>query len=431
MLRRFAGVKSDFFYGWVIVGLSALVNALAWSVRSTFALFYVALLAEFGWHRGEAAMGYSLSWLLMLVFGPLAGRLYDRLGARFVVPIGGLLLGAGLALTGRVQTLWQYYLCFGVLGAAGIACTMMPATAIISLWFVQARGTAMGIISAGASSSAVLFYPLTAWLIASFGWRQAIEVYGLIVVLGICPLTALLYREQPADVGAIPDGKPMAATNLLGRQPTPITDVSSAREWTLREALCTVPLWAVFTMWGLGVIGYQIITTHQVAHALGQGFDPRTVAWVFGLSGAFTTVGNLIGGALSDRWGREWVFALGSFIGLIGIWCFSDLTGPYDLMKLLIYAAASIGFGVRISLLSTIPADLFHGKHFGAILGFVNGGGGLGGFIGPLLAGYLFDITGDYQLAFGVSALATAGSVIAAWIARPQKARPVQLPSSF
>jgi len=85
-------------------------------------------------------------------------------------------------------------------------------------------------------------------------------------------------------------------------------------------------------MWGLGVIGYQIMRTHHVAHALGHGFSTRTNAWSFGLSGIFTAVGNLIGGVLSDRWSREWVFSLGSGIGVLGIGCFSALTGPGDLM---------------------------------------------------------------------------------------------------
>jgi MFS family permease len=409
------------YYGWVITGLSALANTLAWSVRSTFALFYVALLQEFGWGRAETALGYSLSWLLLLLFSPLAGRLNDRFGPQVLVPVGGLLLAAGLALTGRTQALWHYYLAFGVLVAAGIACIMMPAAAVISHWFIRSRGAAMGIISAGSSLSAFLFYPLNAWLIASFGWRHALDVYGLIILLGVGPLGALLYRRHPADVGAVPYGMQLASREPHGH-PRP------TRELTLGAALRTYQLWAVFAMWGLGVIGYQIITTHQVAHALGQGFEPGTIAWAFGLSGIFTAAGNLIGGALSDRWSREWVFSLGSGIGVLGIWCFSALTGPHDLMLLLIYTAAGLGFGMRISLLTAIPADLFAGRHFGAILGFTNGGGGLGGFIGPFLAGYLFDSTGDYQVAFAVSALAIIGSAVAVWVAGPRNAQAFRQP---
>ena len=86
---RGTGTAGDSRYRWVLVGVSATVNSLAWSARSTFALFYVALLAEFAWKRGEATLGYAFSWLLLIVFSPLAGWLYDRWGARVVVPAGG------------------------------------------------------------------------------------------------------------------------------------------------------------------------------------------------------------------------------------------------------------------------------------------------------------------------------------------------------
>ncbi|MGH7340832.1 MAG: MFS transporter, partial [Candidatus Rokuibacteriota bacterium] len=242
-MRRTPG----FYYGWLIVGVSAVANMLAWSVRSTFALFYVALIQEFGWPRADAALGYSLSWLFLLVFGPLAGRAYDRFGARTVVAVGGLLLGFALAATAHVEALWQYCFTFGILGAAGIAAVMMPAAAVIPHWFARRRGTAMGIISAGSSMSAVVFYPLNAWLIEAMGWRSALEVYGLIIVLGTVPAEALLYRGAPADVGDVVDGS-VAGPVVLS---PPSTDAAEGADaWTLRRALCTRAFWAVFAMWG-------------------------------------------------------------------------------------------------------------------------------------------------------------------------------------
>ena len=395
-------------YAWVVAGVSASVNSLAWSVRSTFALFYVALLGEFGWERGEAALGYSLSWLLLLVFSPLAGFLYDRWGARRVVAAGGVILGAALALTGQAASLWTYYLAFGVLGAAGIACIMMPAAAIVTRWFTRSRGAALGLISAGSSASAIVFYPLNTWLIQAFGWRTAIVVYGLIVATLTAPLALLLYRERPDD-------EPRAAD---------VEPVAPADAWTLAAALRSYRFWAVFAMWGLGVIGYQIMTTHQVAHAMEKGFGAVTLGWVFALAGACTVAGNLLGGALSDLWGSEGVFALGSAIGIAGIAALAWLDGPDDLAALLLYALSGIGFGMRISLLTTIPAAIFAGPHIGAILGAANGGGGLGGLIGPFLGGWLFDVTGSYQLAFSGAAVAIAGSAVAAWVAAPRRAHP-------
>jgi MFS family permease len=400
---------------WVVTAVSATVNSLAWSVRSTFALFYVALLAEFGWGRGEAALGYSLSWLCLLAFSPVAGWLYDRTGARLAVALGGLVLGGALALTGRVTALWHYYLVFGVLGAAGIALIMMPAAAIVSRWFTQGRGTALGLISAGASASAVIFYPLNTWLLAHLGWRAAFAVYGAIVAGAVIAPALLLYREPRA---------PAAAGSAISREGRAgLTAARAEREWTLGIALRSHRFWAVFAMWGLGVIGYQILTTHQVAHAAGHGVGAVTLAWVFALAGACTVAGNLLGGALSDRWGREWVFTLGTVIGIAGIAGLAGVRGPHDLWMLLAYAVSGVGFGMRIALLTAIPADIFHGRHLGAILGAANGGGGVGGFVGPFLGGWLFDVTASYTIAFAAAALAVAGSAVAAWVAAPRRAR--------
>jgi MFS family permease len=390
---------------WTVVGVSTTVNALAWGTRSTFALYYVALLEEFAWGRGPTALGYSLSWLGFVVFAPVAGWLSDRWGTRTVVTGGGVILGTALALTGQVTSLSQYYLCFGVLGAAGIAGMLIPSTTIVTRWFVRARGTAMGVLSIG-PASAVAFYPLNAWLITTLGWRMALVAFGGIVAVATVSLT-LLYREpdRPAG-GANPAGGPR------------VTDEA----WTLRRALRSIRLWAAFAMTALGVIGFQIMATHQVAHAVDRGFPQPTVVWLFAFGAGCMMAGNLLGGWLSDRVGRGWVFVVGTVVAILGIGCLALMRGPQDLVLLLLYTVSGFGFGMRIAQLSTIPADVFAGPHLGAILGVVQAGGGLGGAIGPFLGGWLYDVTGSYQLAFMAAAVAVAGSAVAAWFAaRPAR----------
>ncbi|MGH7368174.1 MAG: MFS transporter, partial [Candidatus Rokuibacteriota bacterium] len=310
-----------------------------------------------------------------------------------------------LALTGRVTSLPQYYLCFGLLGAAGIAGILIPATTIVTRWFVRTRGTAMGVLSTGGPASAVVFYPLNAWLIATLGWRTALLVFGGIVAAATVAL-ALLYREPP----------PAAVEPRLRQGPR-----SPGVDWTLRQALRSSRLWAAFMMMLLGVIGFQIMATHQVAHAVDRGFAPATAVWVFTFGGLAMVVGNVFGGWLSDRLGRGQVFALGSLIAIAGIGGFAVMRSPEDFPLLLLYTAAGFGFGMRIALLSTIPADVFSGPHLGTILGVVQAGGGLGGAIGPFLGGWLFDVTGSYGLAFLIAAVAIGGAAVAAWLA----ARPV------
>ena len=394
-------------YRWIVVGASTAVSGLAWGARSTFALFYVAMLAELGWGRGPTALGYSLSWLSFVAFAPVAGWLHDRRGARTVVTMGGLALGVALALTGQVASLTEYYVCFGVLSAAGIACVTVPATTIVTRWFVRSRGTAMGVLSTGGPASAVVFYPVNAWLILALGWRTALLAFGCIVAAATLSL-ARLYRDPPVSGERATDNQERRSLH----------DASSTSEaWTLRQALQSSRLWAAFTMTALGVIGFQIVATHQVAHAVDRGFPQATVVWVFTLGAACMMAGNLLGGWLSDHVGREWVFGLGSIVAMVGIGCLALARAPHDLPLLLVYTVSGIGFGMRIAQLSAIPADAFSGPHLGAILGVVQAGGGLGGAVGPFLGGWLFDRTGSYGSAFMAAAVAVAGSAVAAWFA--------------
>jgi MFS family permease len=293
-----------------------------------------------------------------------------------------------------------------VLGAAGIAGMLIPSTTIVTRWFVRSRGTAMGVLSAGGPGSAVAFYPLNALLIATLGWRMALVAFGCIVAAATVSLT-LFYREPPAD-----EDRPAGGADARPRG-TRVT----GEAWTLRRALRSIRFWAAFAMTALGVIGFQIMATHQVAHAVDRDFPQDTVVWLFAFGAGCMMAGNLLGGWLSDRVGRGWVFVLGTVVAILGIGCLALMRGPQDLVLLLLYTVSGFGFGMRIAQLSTIPADVFAGPYLGAILGVVHAGGGLGGAIGPFLGGWLFDVTGSYRLAFMAACVAVAGSAVAAWFA--------------
>src|SRR5262249_50576608 len=196
-----------------------------------------------------------------------------------------------------------------------------------------------------------------------------------------------------------------------------------------RHALRSIRLWAAFTMTALGVIGYQIMATHQVAHAVDRGFEQALVVWLFAFGAGCMMAGNLLGGWLSDQFGRGWVFAGGSVFVIGGRGCLPLLRAAAVGPSLLFYRASGFGLGMRSARLSAIPADAFSGPQLGAILGVVQAGGGLGGAIGPFLGGGLFDVTGSYRLAFAAAAVAVAGSAVAACVAAPPQPSPLEEPN--
>lgn len=402
------------FAGWRILAVACTVNAFAWSTRASFAAVYAAMLQDVGWSRTQAVLGYALSWLALVPCSPLAGWLYDRLGPRVVVPLGGLALALGVALTGRASAPVHYYLSYGGLVGFGIAATLGPSSALLSRWFVRRRGTALGLYAAGSSAGTLLSLPLVAWLVAAYGWRATLAGYGAVLAVVLTLPPALVYRSSPQALGQEPDG---------GAAPAPSrVRLSSERPWTLRAALSTVAFWAAFAMLLLGVVAFQIVTTHQIAFVAGRGIRPERAAAAFGLTGVFQLIGNLAGGALSDRLGRQAVFQTGSLLGLLAVAMLASVRGPDEVWKLFLFALVmGLGFGARISLLSAIPADAFGGPRFGLILGLLQMGSGLGGFLGPTLAGLIYDASGSYRAAFAAAALAVVLSGLAAWFARPPR----------
>jgi hypothetical protein len=260
-------------------------------VRSTFALYYVAILEELAWGRGPTALGYSLTWLGFVVFGPVAGALADRWGAPMVVIIGGALLGAALASTGQVTSLSQYYLCFGVLGAAGLACIIVPSTTIVTRWFARGRGTAMGVLSTGNPLSTFAFYPVNAWLIATLGWRGVRRVWRH---RGGGDHRARL--PLPRSAPPRPRARPRAPGPRAG---------TAGEAWTAPRARAAA---------GSGRRHHDRARHHRLsdhrhapgrAHASIRGFEQARSSGS-SRSAPAAMAGNVFGGWLSDQVGRGW-----------------------------------------------------------------------------------------------------------------------------
>jgi MFS family permease len=415
------GKQGRFFYGWVVVGISGLVFAVVRGVNESFGVFLVAFVEEFGWSRAAVAGAFSFGRAVEGTVSVAIGMLSDRLGLRRLVPICACLMALGLMMASRIDSLWMLYISYGLVFAIGITgvgdLSHLP---VISRWFIRKRGTAIGIAMAGMGLGILLVVPLTQSFILHLGWRWTYVALAILALVTIIPPTLLFQRERPEEMGLLADGEvsdePTCHVHVVGT--TRAYAVSAPYDWTLRGALATPTLWFLFATRVMTPLGMMMVVPHHVAYLVGQGFDKLTAAFAFGSLGAFSFTGRVVFGALSDRIGRVPTICLTYSLSIIGTLVLMSLHDPTQTVMLwchiIIYG---LGFGARGPVTSSLVIDLFHGKHYGAILGFLEIGSGLGGTIGPWLSGFLFDRTGSYTFSFSLSMAVLMLATVSAWLA--------------
>lgn len=411
-MHRLANPSSRFYYGWVIVLVCGLTLFVAFGVRLSFSVFFVALLDEYSWSRASTALIFSINMLVFALVSTPAGMALDRWGVRRVFGAGATLLGLGLLLSSRIQSLPQLAITYGLIVGLGITILGLgPQASVISRWFVKRRGMAIGLAFAGTGLGSLLLIPATAVLMANISWRGA---YVVLAVLALALIPAILYflRLSPAKIGLFPDGEKPSGPNPQD------TTMSVTRSWKMAEVVRSPAFWLVIAA-SLGAIGpLRMLTVHQLAAIEGAGVDRLFAASIIGLSGAITTLAFIFWGGLSDRIGRRPAYLLGSICLLLAIVILANLRGSASAPWLFGYALMlGLGEGSRSLLVTALASDLFPGNALGAINGAVGSAFGLGAAFFPWLAGRIFDQSGAYTTAFQFAAAAILLSTIAFWLA--------------
>src|SRR5947209_15745789 len=384
-------------------------------IMHSYAVFLLAFIEEFRWSRAETSVAYSVSQLVAGASSPLVGALVDRLGPRRLLVLGGVLLFAGLVGSALISALWQEILLYGIVMTIGANCLgLVVFVPLLSRRFVRRRGMAISIVQSANGFGRAASAPLVQFLISTIGWRETFWAQAAFIAAAV-PLLAALFRRAaryPVASG------PAAATPASPEAPLP------AGNWTLSAAIRTPHFWLLFAVYLFTGLGSFLVSLHQLAFAVDRGFDKLYAAEVLGMGSFLAIIGTILTGSLSDYIGREWAGILAYGVSIFGVICALFITNAHQGWLLWVFACCfGLTWGARGPALTAKTADLFPGRQLGTILGVITIGTGIGSAAGSWAAGWIFDLSGSYRLAFIMSIAAYICGGVAFWALRRPPAR--------
>jgi len=365
-----------------------------------FAFFVGPIRDEFDWTTTVIAVAVGLRTMEMGLAAPIMGFLTDRLGPRKLVLIGGMVGGLGLMLLSQMDSIFEFFIASIVMSVGFSACGGVVLTTVVANWFRTRVGLAMGLTTAGFGLGGIMV-PLVSWLVKTYEWRTALVVLAIGSWI-ILPLCALVLRHKPEQYGYTPDGENQFSTS----ETASLENVGM--EFTARQAVKTKTFWILALATAVGFMSMNavvvLVADHLNARGIAEGSTKEVVVIMF--IPLLSVVGRLGFGWLSDTLSKNRLLALAIMLQVIGLIVFSCAPNLVALVVFLI--TFGIGYGGSIALRPAIQRKYFGRNSFGAIQGLMMTILTVGGVIGPLLAGWIFDWRSDYQMAWIIFAVANA-----------------------
>lgn len=404
-------LRRKVFYGWWLVLASFIMFAVGGGLCSYgFSTFFNPIIDEFGWTRAQISLAFSLRSLEWGLLAPAIGFFIDRFGGRRLVIFGAVLLGASFLMMSRTTSLAFFYGSF-LLMALAQGCALGSAQFVaVANWFSRKRTRAMGIISAGFGVSGVMG-PVLVWLISQYGWRDTLVISGILLwVLGI-PL-ALVIRDRPEPYGYAPDGETLSPSHRAGATSNSESVINDdvarqqSKGLSVREALKTRTFWLLVIFSCLGGFSMSSINVHVVPFLTSVGISRQLAGLtILGITSS-SLIGRLGFAWVGDFYDKRYLLAIGRALQFLGVLIFSQISSPQLLIPFLL--TYGIGFGGVIPIYAAFTADYFGLKSYATIRGLLALGWTISGLLGPLLAGWVFDVSGSYRPAFIAFAVMTA-----------------------
>ena len=415
-----------FFYGWVIVGVMAASGAASMAMGSlNFGLFIKPMGDHLGIGRAYFGWAQTARQAAGAVTSPPIGWVLDRYGSRLMLPVAALATAGAMVGLANMQAGWHLIALFAVMGLVGMSGPGALVTSVPVLkWFVRDRGKAISFVGLGIPAGALLFVPLTQFLIDGVGWRMAWILLACVGAGVIVPLAAALVRRQPEDMGLAPDGAAALAAPSAAEDgsPPPRAHVPPTETaWTAGEAIRTSTMWRLVAMFCIVQLGIGTVALHRIAAFMDRGLDPTLIAFATAFDAVCAGVSTFAFGMLANRGVPARFLGAAGFAMLAGA---SVMTIYADTLPIMFASMAIFGLGIggMMFLNNFIWADYFGRENVGAIRGLANPINLAIGGLGAPAAGYVYDVIESYDPMWwaGVCLMA-AGTALAIITPAPRK----------
>ena len=411
---------SKLFYGWWIV----IAGSISYFVVSGvavygFSAFVKPIHEEMGWSVAAISVAASIRSFQQGMLAPVTGYLVDRLGSRTMAVAGALLLALGTVVFANAYEPWTLWVSAGIIALATSTGPFTPFTAATVAWFSKSRGKAMGMLNTG-NGLGYVAVPILVTLIATFGWRIALY-FAAASVLVICLPLAFVVRSRPEPFGYLPDGERMDEAALEVQRARTRNSPAQGEGMEVRTVL-HIPAFYLLTI-GNGLLfgAHNAWLVHQVVHLQNVGFSATVAGLLVGFYGVAQVLIRMIVGWGSDIIGRRRMYILSFFLQAIGFMLFAFLTRDRIWILPIYILMYGLGNAGTVVLSQTVVADYFGTRRFATLRGLSQSVQMPMGIATPILAGWMFDTTGDYTFIFvAISMMMIAGGVSVLLVRRPE-----------
>ena len=404
-------------YGWVILGLCFGNLIVEGGVTRSQPVFLPALRQGFGGSAAMTAAIFSASGFFGGLAAPVLGKILDIIGPKYMFPLAGIVILLGWWACSMVNHMWQLFIFYSLISALGhISIGSFTTTAVLAPWFPKSKGVMLGIADSGNATGQAITPPLLQLAITHYGWRAGFRIFGILFFLIAAPLNFLLQKRAPDSVQ-----KFLSPEDTLEENTESSIDTRSQLEDISDDAykfnaLKEPAVWMLLVSRATASISNQMTSLHIIAFFVMAGYGEMQSAAAIGAAGLFGIGARPVFGILSDKIGREIVFTIAMGMTFMAVLVILLFTEGASLWALIIFVALTgLSDGLSGLLLGAKAADIYPSNVLGSVMGVVHVGRTMGTAVGGILTGLLFDMNGNYDLAYWIAAVLALLSIVAAW----------------